>query len=412
MARKSTSKTSSRIGKKAATPSKARRLWILLGVVVAIGGIIGGLFLFRHLRREAWLDENRTEGLRLLAEGDPEAALPFLGRVVNRQPPDAEVLLAFAKAREAVPLEEGQHFMPAIQARLRLAELRPGDAELELDLMRLFARAGLAAEADLQAERILSRDPQNAEALRIRVQIAAMRGRNDEVQQLSAKLLARPDASFDELRTRAAAAFQEQRDPEELLRQMRRWSLPASLEPARETLVADILFRTGKVEEAQRGLDAAIAARPRDAGTVLMLVDMLDRLGQRERADALLAEAITLSPDREVVAEAAIARQWRANRMLAAREEIEKAEAAFGREDPRWARWRLRLAAIDPSDPLAVAAAKILQDRTEGDLAEGAPPAGRGPRPPPPGAPPASRTRRRRAASTRGSAASPATRRC
>ncbi len=370
MARKSTSKTSSRIGKKAATPSKARRLWILLGVVVAIGGIIGGLFLFRHLRREAWLDENRTEGLRLLAEGDPEAALPFLGRVVNRQPPDAEVLLAFAKAREAVPLEEGQHFMPAIQARLRLAELRPGDAELELDLMRLFARAGLAAEADLQAERILSRDPQNAEALRIRVQIAAMRGRNDEAQQLSAKLLARPDASFDELRTRAAAAFQEQRDPEELLRQMRRWSLPASLEPAREALVADILFRTGKVEEAQRGLDAAIAARPRDAGTVLMLVDMLDRLGQRERADALLAEAITLSPDREVVAEAAIARQWRANRMLAAREEIEKAEAAFGREDPRWARWRLRLAAIDPSDPLAVAAAKILQDRTEGDLAE------------------------------------------
>ena len=370
MARKSTSKTSSRIGKKAATPSKARRLWILLGVVVAIGGIIGGLFLFRHLRREAWLDENRTEGLRLLAEGDPEAALPFLGRVVNRQPPDAEVLLAFAKAREAVPLEEGQHLMPAIQARLRLAELRPGDAELELDLMRLFARAGLAAEADLQAERILSRDPQNAEALRIRVQIAAMRGRNDEVQQLSAKLLARPDASFDELRTRAAAAFQEQRDPEELLRQMRRWSLPASLEPAREALVADILFRTGKVEEAQRGLDAAIAARPRDAGTVLMLVDMLDRLGQRERADALLAEAITLSPDREVVAEAAIARQWRANRMLAAREEIEKAEAAFGREDPRWARWRLRLAAIDPSDPLAVAAAKILQDRTEGDLAE------------------------------------------
>lgn len=370
MARKTPSKSASRGARSAAAASKARRLWILLGIVAALGVVVGGLFLFRSMRREARFAENRAEGLRLLAEGDPEGALPFLGRVVNRQPPDAEVLLAFAKAREAVPLEEGQHLMPAIQARLRLAELRPDDPELELDLLRLFSRAGLAAEADLQAERILARDPENAEALRIRVQVASMRGRNAEAQQQAARLLARSDATFEELRTRAAAAFQEQQDIEELLREMQRWSVPVHLEPARQALVADILFRTGKAEEAQRRLDTALAASPGDAGTVSLLVEMLDRLGQRERANALLAEAITASPDRELVAEYAIAREWRANRIAAAREEIEKAEAAFGREDPRWARWRLRLAAVDPSDPAAAKAAAILAERTDGDLAE------------------------------------------
>lgn len=357
-------------GGKPSLSVKAKRLWILLGAAAAIAAIIGGLALLRHLRREARFEENRREGLRLLAEGDPEKALEFLGRVVNRQPPDPEVLLAFARAREAVPLEEGRHLMPAIQARLRLEEISPDDLERSIELMRLFARAGLSTEADLQAERILARDPDNAEALRIRVEIASIRGRSEDAQRFAARLLQRPDATFEELRTRAMAQFRESRDIDELLREMRRWALPAPLEAARRALIADVLYRTGRPEQGASELDATIALRPRDPGTIELVVDLLDRSGDRARGDSLLEESISRSMDRPRTAEFAISRQWRANRIALAREELDKAEAAFDRNDPRWARWRLRLAALDPADPKAAAAARLLEERSEGELGE------------------------------------------
>ena len=338
--------------------------------MLVILGVLGGLYALRGIRREAQFEAIKREGLQQLADGDPETALGTLGRIVNRTPPDPQVLRAFAEAREAVPSADGRHLLAAIQAWQRLSDLDPDDRDLRRRLLRLYARAGFASEADQQAERLLTDDPDDAEALRVRLEIASIRGRTDEARRFATRLLARPDATFDELRARALVEFRESRDPAELLRQIRRWSLPASLEAGRRAVIADLMLRSGDPEEALAEAESALQLQPEDPGTIAVLAELLDRFGRGADVNRMIERAILRSPRRDEVAEVAIGRLWRANRLEAARTELDKAEGAFGREDPRWLRWRLRLAAMGSEDPLAPMAARTLRDLPGLDLAE------------------------------------------
>lgn len=347
-------------------------MFILIGVMLGLGLGVAGLFLVKEWRYQSWLASERVEGLRLAEEGDVVGALEHLARLVRLTPEDGEVLRVFAESREAVPTEDGSHIRAAIVARRLLAERDPADLEAQRALMRLYAMAGYATEADQLAEAILRLDPKDSEALVIRISVARSRGRTAEAQNLALRLTETGSGGLQALRTRLGVAAGDTMTLAEATAQLRTWALPPALEPARLTLLAELLARQGLREQALASARDAAALNPTDLETLASLAEAFDTAGGGNEGTALLEAAIGRSPEEVDVVDHAIRRHWWANRLDKARAELAQAGLALGRDEAALLRWEMFLAVPGERDPNALAAVTRL-----GELNAEAPPAAR-----------------------------------
>ncbi len=334
------------------------RLLIVAGVVVFLGLAVAGLFIAKEWRRAAWVASQREQGLLAIQAGDPEKAIACFASILNFSREDREMLVAFAEAREAVPAEDGGHILGAIRIRQMIAELDPNDVESARSLMRLYTSAGLAPEADRQADEVLRLANEDAEALSIKLQIASTRGRSADADRLAQRLLASGGADIQSLRARISLLAAENLDVDAAVARVRRWVLPPSLEAARQAVIADLLLRKGDVEAAVAVAEAATELPFSDLEAAASIADSLDRGGATAKATDFLEQAMASAADKESLADYLIRRHWRAGRLEMAKREIERGESVLGRDRESLLRWRLRLAASGVPDaalPQAVA---------------------------------------------------------
>lgn len=325
--------------------TRHRRLLILVGVVAFLGLAVAGLFVAKEWRRAAWIASERENGFLAIEAGEPEKAIGHFGPILNFSRDDREMLVAFAEAREAVPADDGGHILAAIRLRQMIAELDPEDLDAARNLMRLYAMAGFAAEAERQAEEVLRLAGDDAAALSIKMQIAASRGRATEAERLADRLVTSEDADIQSLRARISLLAAENIEIDEAIRRIRGWTLPPSLEAARQAVLADLLLRQGNLEAAVATAEAASRLPVSDLEAAASIADTLDRGGATAKATAYLEQAMTASSDREPFADYLIRRHWRAGRLELAKRELERGENVLGRDRESLLRWRLRLAA-------------------------------------------------------------------
>ncbi len=340
-----------RTGSKIPFTTRHRRLLILGGVIAFLGLVVAGLYVAKEWRRAAWIASERAEGLAALEAGDPQGALEHLGPIMNFSGEDREVLEALAEAREAVPLENGGHVLAAIRLRQMIAELDPEDLEAAKTLMRLYAMAGFAAEAERQAEEVIRLAGDDPEALSIKMQVASSRGRTDEAERIAARLVSSEAADIQSLRARISLLAAENLDIDAAIARIRGWQLPPSLEAARQAVIADLQLRQGKLEAAVATAEAATRLPVSDLEAAASIADSLDRGGQSTKATAYLEQAMLAAEDKEAFIDYIIRRHARAGRLELAKRELERGESVAGRNREPLLRWRLRLAAAGLADP-------------------------------------------------------------
>ncbi len=331
--------------------TRHRRLLILAAVVAFLGLAVAGLFIAKEWRRAAWVASERENGFIAIEAGEPEKAIGHFGPILSFSRDDREMLVAFAEARESVPTDDGGHILAAIRLRQMIAELDPEDLDAARNLMRLYAMAGFAAEAERQAEEVLRLAGDDAAALSIKMQIAASRGRAAEAERLADRLVTSEDADIQSLRARISLLAAENVDIDDAIRRIRGWSLPPSLEAARQAVLADLLLRQGNLEAAVATAEAASRLPVSDLEAAASIADSLDRGGATAKATAYLEQAMTSASEKEPFVDYLIRRHWRAGRLEMAKRELERGENVLGRDRESLLRWRLRLAASGMPDP-------------------------------------------------------------
>lgn len=167
-----------------------RRLVILVVALTVIAGGLGGAFLIRKGIIAQQLERAREQGLALHHAGEHEAALPLLSRYVGRHKDDAEVLVAFAKSRLAVPLPNDRHITQAVAFLRAALAIEPDDIAMHEALLDIYAEAGFLTELAELSERLLTLDPTNQRALFARIGAMLALGRVDEAGRVAEILIA------------------------------------------------------------------------------------------------------------------------------------------------------------------------------------------------------------------------------
>ena len=256
------------------------------------------------LRRAGLLSLARAE--EALVRGAPEEALRLLPDAVRDDGLRVRAQLVAARAQYA----RGD----LVRAR-RLAErvLRVEATSFDALLLqaRLALRAGDTGRAGALAGRMLRMDPGNVSAGAVAVEVALRRGEVDEARRLHAALA--PAEGTDPrpayLAALIALAEGDVRSAGDAVATIEPWL--ESIEGG-AVLLAQIKMRNGHLAQAERSLRARLRTNPRDADARSLLIDVYDRSGKNDRADTLLAEGLTLTPD----ASSLVARQ--VERLIAA----------------------------------------------------------------------------------------------
>lgn len=140
----------------------SRRLMILAACGLAGAGTVGGLFLFRTMRKEQTAIAAREEGLQLVNDAK---YMPALGKLAGfletpKGANDREAMLAYAKARENVEEPDGRHVAEAISVYQKAWALDRSDRKTGLHLLDLCNTAGYFPEAREIAEQLRPADVQ------------------------------------------------------------------------------------------------------------------------------------------------------------------------------------------------------------------------------------------------------------
>jgi tetratricopeptide (TPR) repeat protein len=229
----------------------------------------------------------RELGRSLLERREPGRAERHLRRAVQLEPRAIEALRLLAQAHEA--LRRGREAREDLLAILRV---EPDDPPSLLALGRMALRQGDVPGAREWFHRYVrgAVDPPDAHVRVVFQWLEASEGQ----EALAAARIGIESAGPDpRLRFAEGLALQE----------LRRWSDSAEalaaigtdagelFVPARVAL-ADALSRAGRHAEAEKALDAALGAQPRDVRLLAMRATVLDRAGRSPDSVALLRRAI------------------------------------------------------------------------------------------------------------------------
>ena len=171
-----------------------RKLTLLAGVAVVLAAGVAGLWAVKQQREAARAERSYERGMAAFEAEDWPTALTNLSYYLRTHQTDADGVYRLAVARRHVPLENDRHIQQAIELAREAASLAPDD-ERPLDLlMRLYVWTGYMTELLDVTDRLLELDPDNRDALEIRLQALSVASRRDEAIAAAARLVERfPD---------------------------------------------------------------------------------------------------------------------------------------------------------------------------------------------------------------------------
>ena len=146
---------------------KARRLALASILVFAcVAAAAASILLHRQLHRE--YASLRERGIAAFHDRDYATAVADLTRYIERHRTDAEAMLCAARARRHAPLPDGRHLVSAMGMYRRYLEMDPGHIGALKEMALLCWQLGYSREAVDAASRVLEREPDDREILRVR----------------------------------------------------------------------------------------------------------------------------------------------------------------------------------------------------------------------------------------------------
>jgi len=304
-----------------------RRLAILAVGAILVVGALAAAVQWRQASRAAADREAIARGLDLYEQERWAEALETLDSARARTlRTRADAMAALADSRRRVPMDNGRHLAAAVGYAQQALAVDPRHVPaLEL-LLDVYTQTNQVTELLDVSERLLAIDATHREALWSRARGLAALRRTGADEAVAAMIEAHPNdvrghglylqrmlsagASLDEVREYAdAQAEARPRSAEFLL------------------LQAEARLRTGEPGEALEDLLVAAERvaeieidRPESLAQVVQLLDML---GQEQKASDLLARSLESGGDNAIASEAAaiaIERDWKSGRVEEARE--------------------------------------------------------------------------------------------
>jgi Flp pilus assembly protein TadD len=184
-----------------------------------------------------------------------------------------------------------------------LPETQPEEARTKINAeLQLLRDAKRNAEAYALLAKALQRFPNDPDLMYDQAMLADKLNKLEEMEQLLRKVIAlKPDFHHAYNALGYSLADRNLRLPE--ARALIKKALEfAPNDPYIIDSLAWVEYRSGNAAEAQRLLQAAYSERP-DAEIAAHLGEVLWKLGQREQANAIWKEGLTLSPDNETLLE-------------------------------------------------------------------------------------------------------------
>lgn len=272
-------------------PAGRWRLFVLIGVLLAVGAGIGLAWYLRAEGHEEEARENLDAARKALEEKDyGRAATNFL-RYLKRHPDDVEALHGAATAISSQPYVDGENLRRAADHLRRALSLRPDLPNGRRELMDLQERTGASQEALDLAMAFLGEDPRDPDALRTASVCHARLGNKEKALEYA--ILHRsvapgyPEAHFQVLE----AMYVLERPAADLL--------AASRVEGAEGPWYDLLACLGRLlagdREKARELALALAEGDLpDEQFTARLVRVLDALGESRASASVLTRAATL----------------------------------------------------------------------------------------------------------------------
>lgn len=254
--------------------------------------------------------------------GDLRAARQVLSAVASRRPEVEQAgwefaltLAALGEGREAVETLRSLARAPGVEidwlaaADEFMLAGEPAEAVARAEHLRTLARgsdalaavdalrAGRARDAALAIEPLLRRFREDGLALWVMAEAKLALGQGAEAADFMVRSLARapnlPGARFALLRMSLAADR-----AEEALRLLSTWTFDEQARSAAQFLAASCRLQIGEAPSAAQATETLVAGRPSYARLWALHASALRALGREAEADAALARAAALRPDR------------------------------------------------------------------------------------------------------------------
>lgn len=323
-----------------------RRLAVLFVVLAACSLSVIGFAKMREAARQSLIVEARQLGLEAHAQGRYHDALIHLSFYIAAERSDAPAILAFADARSKVPVENNRHLEEAARLYSVVIDLQPHNVNAHLQRMHLYERLHRRLEWHEAANRVLSIDANNVDALRAKAMALYLNSQFNEALQLCTRLI---EIEPDDVSWRVfyLQIMQDRGDDfADVIDTCEHWIASHETDGRYQMLKAQLLAAAGEFGEARR---AAAMAADQGANEPLVLkhmVSLLDLLGMSDAAATLISDTIVRFPREHWAHEASVRRHWKVGDYERALQEIQHVSAEYDRLGGGLLRWKQLLLAI------------------------------------------------------------------
>ncbi len=295
------------------TPKARKRLIV---VIVIFTAIVGSFFLARQVRKAKHaqlIASEKQAGLDFHRLGEYEKALDHLRYYISENQDDGAMLLIFAECRLNVPKDNNKHIIEGTGLIQRAADYLPNDPEPLLRLIDLYEQLGYLTERLDTCAKLLTLDPQNLAALEARIETLYLIGnQNDEALLTADQWIKLEPASVIAHQWNMMLLDLAGKSGSDLVDYAEQKSAQFPDHLGFATLYAQALAINLQFDEAKEIVKLAMKLPASDADEIRDLVDILDRLGEADKADTFLTRELENATDQRAdVALVIVERAWK-----------------------------------------------------------------------------------------------------
>jgi lipopolysaccharide biosynthesis regulator YciM len=271
-----------------------KRLYGLLFAIMLAVTAIGSFYVYRQRKLHDRYAHMRIVGLEAARRGDDAIAIENLGYYLQRNPNDADVLLAYAQSRPRVPGLKNEHLRDTILALRSLLRIQPERTTERLALIELYFRTGYLTEVVDNANYITARSPRESadylQALGKKVIAFSRLRRFKEALALSKEWCERLPKDITAQSTDLWLMKQISTAPGDIVSAAMRKGKGDPDAPFAEFLLGYAYRLTGDWSHAVESYRSAAEGSPDDTEFGHALIDELNRVGLFEESQAVLQD--------------------------------------------------------------------------------------------------------------------------
>ncbi len=343
-----------------------RRLILVTLLIFVLGGGLVVFKLARSFQQARLVADARAEGLAAFEAGQDQKAIEALSYYIQHEREDVQAYMAFAAARQNVPMANNQHIVDALGLYKQSLKLLDADAaaperterqrEVLDHLVELYGIVGLRFEQIQTANRILEIEPDNVKALSARAAANFIDRNFTEALKDTQRLI---EIEPDVLTWRGLhiETMRRQSVPDaELLVLCQEWMDQYDGDGRYYVIKAGLLASMGRVPEAREMIRQAADRGASSLDVLEQMIGILDELQMRDVARETIEDAKSRLPDEQWVRQAIVHREWQSGHFEDALVELQAAERDFGQLEPGMLRLKALVLAGSqrPEEALAV----------------------------------------------------------